>query len=111
MDDSRESRKRRKNSDAPQLPVEKVIPDPLMKNSPLGRPQETPPSRARLAFPGSPPAASSGGYFFHGQPASPLVGAARKAALGGDAVARFCLFPVDFVWAGALRPLGRMDAA
>jgi len=31
--------------------------------------------------------------------------------MGGDAVARFCLFPVSLVRAGALRPLGRMDAA
>jgi len=29
---------------------------------PLSRPQETPPSRARLVFPGSTVAASSGGY-------------------------------------------------
>jgi len=46
-----------------ELSVEKVIPDLLMKSSPLGRPQETPLSRARLEFPGSTPAAFGGGYF------------------------------------------------
>ena len=45
--------------------MEKVTPELWNENSPLGRPQETPPSRVRLAFPGSTTATSGGGYLIH----------------------------------------------
>jgi len=65
----------------PWLSVEKVIHDLWIEDSPLGRPVETPPSRARLAFPRSTRIASSDAALYP-QSVSAVAGRGRRSLRG-----------------------------